>query len=56
MEEKDLNFTIPPALYEAINAESERQGQTKAALIRAILNEWNEKRKARLEHSAKNIG
>jgi predicted HicB family RNase H-like nuclease len=39
-EAKDLYLTVPPALYDVINKEAERQGQTLAALIRGILNEW----------------
>ena len=39
-EVKDLYLTVPPALYDVINKEAERQGQTLAALVRGILNEW----------------
>ena len=38
--DKDLNFTIPPTLYKIIENEADRLGQTKAALIRQILNDW----------------
>jgi len=38
--DKDLNFTIPPTLYKIIEDEADRQGQTKTALIRQILNNW----------------
>jgi len=40
IEEKELNFTIPLALHAAIKAEADRQGQTVAALIRYVLNDW----------------
>jgi predicted HicB family RNase H-like nuclease len=37
---EDLYLTVPPALYEVIDKEAKRQGQTVAALVRGILNEW----------------
>jgi hypothetical protein len=40
LEEKQLNFSIPLALYEIIKVESDRQCQTMAALVRIILNDW----------------
>jgi len=39
-EAKVFNFDVPPALYEVIKKEADRQGQTMAGLIRHILNEW----------------
>ena len=41
--EKDLNFTVPLPLYMGLEAEATRLGQTKASLIRWILNSWLEK-------------
>jgi predicted HicB family RNase H-like nuclease len=39
----DLYLTIPPALNEIIDKEAKRQGQTTAALVRGILNDWADK-------------
>jgi predicted DNA-binding protein len=41
--EKPLNFTVPLTLYNALDAEASRVGQTKTALIRWILYNWLEK-------------
>jgi len=40
IEEKELNFAIPLALHQVIKAEADRQGQTVAAMVRHVLNEW----------------
>ena len=37
---EDLYLTIPVALNKIIEEEATRQGQTKTALIRQILNNW----------------
>lgn len=44
IEEKELSFTIPFDLWDALSEEAGRQVQTKAALCRVILREWLEKR------------
>jgi hypothetical protein len=38
--EQQLNFTVPLPLYNALDAEAARLGQTKTSLIRWILNSW----------------
>jgi hypothetical protein len=43
-ETKDIYFSVPIPLYETLDGESTRQGQTLAALIRMILNDWVEKK------------
>ena len=36
----EISLTVPPALYDCLDKEAERQGQTLAALVRHILNDW----------------
>jgi hypothetical protein len=42
-EEKQIGVMVPIPLYDAIKAESDRQGQTMSGLVRVILWDWHEK-------------
>jgi hypothetical protein len=44
LEKQDIWLTVTPEVYNAIDKEAERQGQTIAALVRMILNDWFEKK------------